>query len=382
MNILDYLDWRGDLLLSERPFNEVDNLILSTLVYLNMDGLVPEDPRASIALSELPDAYRAAGYDQSRFLNDPLPLLEKAVRTPRFSSVRVGRYVNRIDAGQLIQFAAATYYLDDGTAYIAFRGTDDTIVGWREDFNFGLLTETPGQSESVAYLDAVASDTACPLRVGGHSKGGNFAVYAASFCKKAIKERILSVYSNDGPGFVHSIVDSEGYSSIVSRIQKIIPESSLVGILLSGREHKRVIKSSARGIFQHNPYSWSIVGTKFDPADARSPGSLFMDETLSRWFEKLSDTQKADLISAIFDSLEASGVSTLSELKENPIVTYNAIKGAIKKIDPETQSEVLDTMRKLLLAGRDVLLDELHKKLDLLEQVLPKPNDSHPDRLP
>ncbi len=366
MNILDYLDWRGDLTFAERPFNEVDNLILSTLAYLKMDGLVPENPSASVSIADLPAKYKAAGYDQTAFFNDPYPLAEKAADTARFKDVRVSRYMSRTETDEAVQFAAVTFDLGDGTQYVAYRGTDETIVGWREDFNLALLPKTPGQSEAVDYVNAVAADTAGKLRLGGHSKGGNFAVYAAAFCEEATKKRILSVYSNDGPGFLHEIADSEAYKSILPRIQKIIPDSSLIGILLSGSEPKHVIASAARGVMQHNPYTWNILGQHFVAAERRDPFSVFIDETMARWIETLNDEQKQTLITAIFDSLEASGVSTVNDLKTGNLATYNAILQAIKKLDPSMQSEVADAMRKLALAGRDVLHEEIQKKLEAL----------------
>lgn len=366
MNILDYLDWRGDLTFAERPFNEVDNLILSTLAYLKMDGLVPENPSASVSIADLPAKYKAAGYDQTAFFNDPYPLAEKAADTARFKDVRVSRYMSRTETDEAVQFAAVTFDLGDGTQYVAYRGTDETIVGWREDFNLALLPKTPGQSEAVDYVNAVAADTAGKLRLGGHSKGGNFAVYAAAFCEEATKKRILSVYSNDGPGFLHEIADSEAYKSILPRIQKIIPDSSLIGILLSGSEPKHVIASAAHGVMQHNPYTWNILGQHFVAAERRDPFSVFIDETMARWIETLNDEQKQTLITAIFDSLEASGVSTVNDLKTGNLATYNAILQAIKKLDPSMQSEVADAMRKLALAGRDVLHEEIQKKLEAL----------------
>ena len=373
MNILDYLDWRGDITFAERSFNEVDNLILSTLAYLKMDGLVPENPSASVSIADLPAKYKAAGYDQTAFFNDPYPLAEKAADTARFKDVRVSRYISRTEADAAVQFAAVTFDLGDGTKYVAYRGTDETIVGWREDFNLALLPETPGQSEAVAYVNAVATDSDCPLRLGGHSKGGNFAVYAAAFCEETVKKRILSVYSNDGPGFLHEIADSDAYRSILPRIQKIIPESSLIGILLSGSEPKCVIASAAHGVMQHNPYTWNTIGPHFVAADRRDPFSVFMDETMARWMDTLNDEQKKTLIAAIFDSLEASGVSTVNDLKTGNLATYNAILQAIKKLDPSMQSEVADAMHKLALAGRDVLHEEIQKKLEaILPNGMPK----------
>ena len=369
MNILDYLEWRGDLLFTERPFNEVDNLILSSLAYLELEGIISNDGETK-NLPMILDYYNAAGYDQSDLVNDPRPLLEKIVSAPRFQKLQVGRYVSMTDADVGIQFAAMTFFLDDGTAYVAYRGTDTSVVGWREDFNFALMRETPGQSESVDYLNYIGENTTGPLIVGGHSKGGNFAVYASLFCSDAVKERIQTVYSNDGPGFMESIANSENYRMMISRIQKIIPENSLIGILLTGYEKKRVIKSSAKGILQHNPYTWDIRVTQFDPADERSDVSMFMDETLSRWIDSLSTNEKRTLISAIFDSLEDSGIDTLSAVKEHNLLTFGTIMDVIKNMDPDTSRSAFDSLGKLFSAGRDVLLKGFKDKFDELGAFL------------
>lgn len=377
MNILDYLDWRGDLLLNERPFNEIDNLILSSLAYLDLDGIVNNDDGTSDFPAIL-EKYNELGRDQSYLVNDPRPLLEKVVQTDRFRSVRVGRYVNQIDPEAEVQFAAMTFYLDDGTDYVAFRGTDNTIVGWREDFNFALLEETPGQSESVDYLNAVAASTDCPLRVGGHSKGGNFAVYASLFCDRSVKDRILTVYSNDGPGFMHSIAESDEYREMMPKIRKIIPENSLIGILLTGYEKKHVIKSSAKGIMQHNPFTWDTLKARFDPADERSPVSLFMDETLSRWIDGLSYEEKSSLISAIFDSLDASGETTVNALGENLAGVSGAIIGALKEMSKETSDTAKESIGKLFSAGREVIADGIKGQFSHLGKVLRKEPDEQP----
>ena len=227
MNMLDYIDWRGDLTFAQSGFGEVDNLIFSTLVYLKMDGLLPENGAGALTLAALLERYTAAGYDQSYSVNNPLPLLRKAAGSPRFRDVFVTDYVNKIDEAQQLQFAAATFLLPGD---LAFRGTDNTLVGWREDCNFSFLTETPGQTEAVAYVQRAAGRTNGNLLVGGHSKGGNFAVYAAAFCDTATQSRIALVYSNDGPGFNSAIADSKPNLAVLPKGVKIIPESSLVGI--------------------------------------------------------------------------------------------------------------------------------------------------------
>ncbi len=353
-NILDYLDWRGDITLRERPFNEIDNLILSCLAYLQMTDLVPgPGGKETVPLADLPARYERAGYDQSYLVNDALPLLKKAAVSRRFGNVRAGAYVDIVDAEKQLQFSAVTWYLDDDTIYAAYRGTDNTIVGWREDFNLSYMAETPGQQEAVRYLDRMAEETACPIRVGGHSKGGNLAVYAAAFCGAEARARLLTAYSNDGPGFNSAISLTEPYQSVLDKVDLIVPESSVIGILLSNKSDKRIVKSTASGPQQHDPYTWLVRGTEFETADALSVSSVFMDETLDRWIGEMSDDQREQLVSVIFDSMNAAGAATLHELNARKWSSYAAILRAVLKTDPVRRGSVLDALRKLAAAGSE-----------------------------
>ncbi|MBR3289989.1 MAG: DUF2974 domain-containing protein [Clostridia bacterium] len=359
MNMLDYIDWRGDLTFAQSGFNEVDNLIFSTLVYLNMDGLIAENHDRATPLEELYRLYTAAGYDQSYSVNDPLPLLTKAACAPRFKDVRVQWYVNKVDAGQQLQFAAATFILSDDLAFIAFRGTDNTLVGWREDCNFSFLTETPGQNEAVAYVNRIASRTTGDLIVGGHSKGGNFAVYGAAFCDRPVsQDRIIRVYSNDGPGFNSAIADSERYLAILNKTVKIIPDASLVGILLDNKTQRTIIQSDAKGLMQHNPYSWRVKGAAFERADERTDSSLLMDDALSEWIASLTTENKQILVNAVFDALEASGATTLREISENKWDAYSAILKAAAQMDQDSKSDIKEMLKKLLASGKDAVKNE------------------------
>lgn len=367
MNILDYIDWRGDLSFTLSPFNEVDNLIFSELAYLDMDGVLSADD--DLTLAEVNDRYIAAGHDQSYLINDPKPLLTKAAGSVRFRDVRVRWYTKKVDTEEQIQFAAMTFLVGDGLAYIGFSGTDNTIVGWREDCNFSFLSETPGQVEAAKYVDRIAGLTEGDLIVGGHSKGGNFAVYGAAFCDEAVRESmIIKVYSNDGPGFNDKVAASKEYLSILDKTEKIIPESSLVGILLSSKEERTVVKSDAKGVLQHDLYSWRVLGTRFEIADERSGASIFMDDTLGRWIASLSNENKQVLVNTVFDALEASGATTLSEINENKWTAYNAILKAIVEIDPESRNSVLSTLKKLFLTGRDVAAEERQKSIERMSR--------------
>jgi len=366
-NILDYIAWRGDLLFSERPFNEVDNLILAELSYLRMDGFVPAEPGEGITLGELYESYRRGGGTAEYHGNDPLPLFEAAASSERFRGVRLSACVSETDPEREIQFAAVCFALGDGTLYVAFRGTDNSIVGWREDFNLSYQRGTPGQLAAAAYLDRVAGCTERPLRVGGHSKGGNFATYAAAFCREDVRrERVMEVWSNDGPGFNRSLVDTEQVRAILPRTRHIIPESSLIGVLLTNQDEKEVVRSSASGIGQHDPYSWEVSACGFVRAEKQSATSVFMDETLDRWVDELDDAERANIVAAIFDSIEASGAGTLAELNENWWPSYSAILKAVRDMDPEHRKNALGSLKKLAKTGKDVLLSEAKKTLETL----------------
>ena len=365
MNIMDYIDWRGDLSFAQSPFNEVDNLIFSELAYLEMGGLVPEDDAETLTIAELHRLYTEAGRDRVPILlNDPNPTLKKAVTSERFANVGVKWYTQKIDTEKQVQFAAVTFIISDELAYIAFGGTDHSLVGWREDCNLSFMNETPGQREAVRYINEIAAKTHGSLIVGGHSKGGNFAIYGAAFCDENVsKDRIIQVYSNDGPGFNDRIVNDERYLAVLDKTLKIVPHASLVGILLSSRAKRKIIKSDAKGLSQHDPSSWRVWVTQFEEADERTKAGALLDNAMDRWISSLSDENKKTLVDNFFDALEASGVETLYDINENKLPTYNAILKALSKIDPDSRSDMFDSVKKLLISGRDALKEDVMKEL-------------------
>lgn len=358
MNILDYLDWRGDIKFEERAFNEVDNLIFSTLAYVDMEGLIDEK---GTSVSELYRKYKEAGYDQSGMIINPLPLLERAACSDRYKNVLMKYYVNKIDAEKQLQFSAVTFEFAQ-TAYVAYRGTDNTLAGWHEDCNMSYLPKTAGQCEAVNYLNAISEKTKYDLIVGGHSKGGNFAVYASAFCNPEIHQRILKVYSNDGPGFNSTIANSKEYLDIIPKTEHIITDSSIVGILLSSKSKRKVIKSSAMGFDQHNPYTWNVFCTEFEKADGLSQASIFMDTTTSKWIDSLNDDSKKILIDSVFNSLELCGATTINDIADKKWEVYNSVLKAISAMNTETRNEIGNSLKKLFDSGRDVILKGLYNK--------------------
>lgn len=362
-NINDYLEWRGDLSFNIAPFNAVDNLILAELTYMDFSSLVPEQ---GIGLNQLAQAYQNCGRHDPSWpeRNRQVELIRTS---KRFSEVRAYHFVNRLTESDPSQFAAITYSLPDGTLYAAFRGTDNTIAGWHEDFNLAVESETPGQSEAVRYLNEVGN-TAGRILVGGHSKGGNFAVYAALNCNPEVKQHIAVVYDNDGPGFQKAVVESPEYQDIKGRIVRLLPESSVIGILLANDLPENVIQSNEKGVMQHDPFSWEVLCDHFVQVKQRSNSSQFWQEALNGWIDAMSPQEKKEFVNVVFTTANAGGNShtTFREIRQEGIPAYSRIMRAIKDMPAEKKKVMMDCLKKLAdssgVAVKDGIRELLNEK--------------------
>ncbi len=358
-NLMDYLEWRGDVSFATDPFNEVDNLILAELAYVDFSSCVPgmaSERRVSIreAAEWFWSQHTREEVLASRTLYHMAPMiLEKLPDAPRFAGVELTGYTNVVSDETDEQMAAMTCFLPDGTAYAAFRGTDDTITGWKEDFNLSFLPQTPGQRRAAEYLSEMFAGTEMPIRVGGHSKGGNFAVYAAAFCKTEIRERIREVYTNDGPGFLKDVTSREEYQEILPRIISIIPEESVFGLLLDSSYKHRVVRSSERGLRQHDALSWMVRRNRFEAVPANSEVSRFLNLTLSRWIEGVPREERKEFVDTVFSVIEAAGEDTVSGLQRDGLKSLPEMARFLWRMDEEDQRRLRGILRELLRAGTE-----------------------------
>ena len=356
-NILDYLDWRGDLTLAERGFNEVDNLLMAELCFLDFSGIVPADFSAPVSLPEAMQKYDAAKPQETMGVLVPEQIPElghKMAASRRFSDLTLCAYVSRTDEETQTQFSALTALLPDKTAYIAFRGTDDTIVGWKEDFNLAFLPVVPAQKMAAEYLAAAAAALPShPLRVGGHSKGGNLAVYAAAHTPQPVQARLEAVYNNDGPGFCAGALDETGYAAVRERIRTFVPQTSIVGMLLDHEERYTVVRSRQVGLLQHDPFSWQVEGPDFVRLETVTSSSRFLSLTLKNWVASMDRERREAFVDALFDILGSAGADTTEELSEGWLKNAAAILSKLRSVDDETRRMLLEVLRALLAAARE-----------------------------
>lgn len=369
-NIMDYLDWRGDLTFEQSEFNEVDNLILSQLVYVDLEGIVggPES-KEKVTVEEASRIFFET-HDEDEIMKrvsmtkTAMYVLKKMAETRRFKDARLFGYVNDIDLKKQSQFSVVCVLLEDKSIYVAFSGTDDSIVGWRENFNMGFLSETPGQLKAVDYLNNMIRIGQRQVRVGGHSKGGNLAVYAAVKCKPYIKKKITAVYSNDGPGFSHKMVNSEEYQEMLPKIKTILPESSIVGMLLEHEEYFEVVKSSNSGVMQHDAMSWELLGTNFIPADNIAIQSIVVDETMKTWLRQLDLKQREQIVETVFSMLEDLNIRTVDDFYHSKWKVIQEVMKAKSTLPPETQKLFSKAIKLFWKTGNDTVKQYVREKME------------------
>ena len=374
--VMDYLRWRGDLTFAQDGFNEVDDLVLCIISYLNFrrfDDLRTTDPARAVALPDV--AARLTEEDEQLGLSelDYIPLMRLAAETERFRDVRMFGFTHEWDEAKEMQFDAVSYLLPDDTLLVSFMGTDTSLVGWKEDFNMSVLTAVPAQERATAYTVEMAA--ACPdrkLRIAGHSKGGNLAVWAAIHIPAQLQEqRLLDAYNNDGPGFSHDMVDSDAYRRVADKLHTYIPESSIVGVLLEHAEDYAVIDSSNRSVMQHEPMSWSVLGPRFVHLGQRSQMGKLSDDVLRQWIGSMTPQEREQFSDALFDVLSLSGKArTLDDLRTGGLAGGAALLKQYSGADEQDKKIIAEIFRRLAVDVKEELKKAAGQGLKTAEKGL------------
>ena len=362
MELLDYLQWRNDVPLSVSPFNEVDNVIFSYLSYIDFRDL-KEDWKGFFDLKDLfrdfCEKYSLEEIQTTGEFTERAPLLlQEMMAGERFSATKVGYYAEDFDKDKVKQFAALVFLLPDGRNYISFRGTDKTITGWKEDFLMSCRTETAGAKEAVAYFNKIAPVLEGELILGGHSKGGNFAMYAAAFCEAEHKERIVQVYNNDGPGFREEVIQSPEFQELLPKIITIAPQSSIIGQLLSNPAKQHVIHSTAKGILQHDAMTWeaekdTLVSSELDEL------SEYTKTTLGSWLESMDDETRESLCTTAFSLIESTKSETFIEFSGNLMKNMETIWKEMGKLPEEKKKEIMNALSNLMESSKQAAVSQI-----------------------
>ncbi|MCQ2080381.1 MAG: DUF2974 domain-containing protein [Lachnospiraceae bacterium] len=363
-NIIDYLKERKNISFLEDPFNEVDGLVLAELVYSNFNQILDEN--SDMSIEELSKEFWNL-HTEKEIMSSPsttkmAPFLMKEMEdSSRFKGMRVKKFVEDSSLEDIMQFAALTFELPDGSVFISFRGTDGTVVGWAEDFKFSFST-TEGHKMAVDYINEYHKNQSKPIRVGGHSKGGNLAVFASAFCDTSIRKKIVNVYSYDGPGFLMNIIDSKEYKDILPRVLSVVPESSLVGTLLTNQYKTIITNADGFFVFQHDDMQWHIVDNHFEELESRSEISLFFEEVLRNWQLRCDENEREEIFEAIFSLITDNELLKEDDEKLTPAFFYNVIKKS-SKLSGKDKSLLLDSISEVFSSISDVTKRKIKENL-------------------
>ena len=359
--IWDYLSWRGDLLMTQDGFNEVDNLLLCIVSYIDFRRIArlrSFDPTYAMPMGEV--CQQLTAEDEQRGLSNQeyIPVMRAMAATPRFRDAKMFAFEDSYDEEKVMQFAAVSFLLPDNSVFLAYRGTDTTLVGWVEDFNMSFMTAVPAQLRAVDYAVEVAKKAPRrPLRVGGHSKGGNLAAYAAIHLPEKLQtRRLVAAYNNDGPGFNKEVLESAAFARVQDKIRTFVPESSAVGMLLEHTEDYIVIDSTTISLLQHEPLSWYVLGHLFIYLGQRSEGAQLSDTVIREWLADLSTEERQEFVETVHSILSAGGkMKTLDDLREGGLGSGVALLKEYMGADEQKKKMLSELMGRLTASARGEL---------------------------
>ncbi len=359
-NCFDYLEWRGDIPFSLAEPNEVDGMLLSRFSY------APFELAGGPFPMKVSDACRAMlenkELDAHLVHKDDRLVIEAFETSSRFSECYVFGYEDTIDTETETQFSAITVKLSQALYYIAFRGTDDTLVGWKEDFNMSFTFPVPAQKLAVEYVEKIARRVRGKIICGGHSKGGNLAVYAAAFSKHKVQARIVRVDNFDGPGFDERVLGMPGYLAVRERINTYVPKSSVVGLLLSHEEEYTIVDSTYSGLLQHDTYSWVVVRDKFKYLEKVTDTSRFLDATLREWIGRMEPEKREIIVDALYETVVGTSAETISDLSGNWFANALSIVNGFRDLDDETKKLIYEAILSLAKSAKKTIFSELQKR--------------------
>ena len=342
-NILNYAK-SNTKSFEEVPFNAVDSLILSTLAYIDFDFLFKKEYK--LVIKDVPLAKINKKLITIREADKYIKLFNYVHDNPRYRDGIFRDYIEIASDSDETHFNAMTFSFND-FSYIAYMGTGASLVDWKEDFKLAYKKYVPAQRYAKEYLDKMLKHLSGDIYVGGHSKGGNLACYAATYTKLFNKFRIKEVFNHDGPGFNKKIYNSFSYRSIKNKINKTVPQSSLVGMLFYSRVQLKIIKSSGFSLLQHSPFTWLVKNNDFIYLEDRTWDSKYFDKTITDWLDSLSKKEIEIFVEALFDILSKVDYETIDITRYKFFNFIKVVKKGTNDLDPETKEIVLHVLDRL-----------------------------------
>lgn len=341
-NMYTYLKYYKELSFAEIPFNDVDNLVFSTLAYLPLKGLVSKE---DVPLNLLKQQLKIVESHHQSLKTKALNILNEIAGSKRYQKVTIGNYIDIHNAET--QFKAITIRFNQSNCYVTYQGTDNSLVGWKEDFDLAYCYPVPAQRHAAIYLNNAVKDSDKIVYVGGHSKGGNLAMAAAMEANNSISHKIMAVYNNDGPGFLNAEYHSPKFQNMARKLKVIIPEESFVGVLLSCTNKYQVVKSSAENIYQHDLTTWQCFGL-FLLEGSQSKTSQKFQHKINTWINQTDKDNKELLINSLFKVIEESQIQNFHEFRHLTWAQLSTMIKEAKHLNEKSKQLLLENLINLI----------------------------------
>lgn len=362
-NINDYLLWRGDIKINKAsPFNQIDSMVLARFSYLLFDKITLNKKETIKSISN-----KMKDFPNNKFrYNGDKDLITNLGVSDRFKNMLVTDFIQNTDKAIEKQFSAITVHISDKEMYLSFIGTDSSIVGWKEDFNLTFRDDIPAQHDALEYLNKISQKYPNKkIRLGGHSKGGNIAIYASIYSSKEIQNRIIKVDNYDGPGFDNNIIKSFKDTGILKKITTFIPQDSVIGRLLEHKEKVEIVYSLEKGIYQHDIYSWQLLGKELTHMPNVTASSELIYKTIRNWLKQTTPEQRKVFIDGLFEVFYSTSANTFGEFSSTWMKNIPTLFKTYKGISEEDRKTIIKMLKEFGKAYTLTLKEnEIKKKKD------------------
>lgn len=362
-NIINYIKKTGQHTFEEIPFNEVDNVVFASISYLNLEGIV-ENSKITIeeAGTKFFKKYNKKDFRNNIFsVQSAIKIFASAYQANRYKNLSLRNYVYECDETK--QFSAVFIDLSNRYTYVSFEGTDDLVSGWKEDAKMTYEFPIPSQKAAIKYINKyIPAFSRRKYIIGGHSKGGNLALVAGMYARPIIKSKIKNIYMNDAPGLKLEQISSSEYRSIKNRIERIIPNYCIIGLMLRHTYDYHVILSNKTGLLAHNIINWQVENQAFIKTELSS-FSKKLDKVLTDWLDSYNDQERQELVEDLFEVLNRANITSLLELKSSTLPSISAILKESKKINPASKKEIRRFIKTLIAFFKEESSNYIHSKI-------------------
>ena len=377
-NLITYVQQYGAQTFEDKSLTDIDVLVLTEIAYLPFDEIVPKsfDITEAISLEQLGKEFetiKEKEHENNPFMitSERIELLEVVSKSQRYKEIKVFGFMNDIDDERTKQFAAVCYQWEEENRWIIFRGTDETLIGWKEDFMMTYSDLIPAQTDAIEYLKKQAETFSGTLNVSGHSKGGNLSLYASAMQEEAIQNRIEQIYCWESPGVHRSILGTEGDQRVVSKAKRYIPQDSIVGLMLESQVPYHIIESQGSGISQHSALMWNIEEDHFVELTELTKNSQLTDQTFKQWTEVVSDEDLKLFFDTFFDLIFEMGVETVNDVYYNFRMYMQKFFEKAYRMNPEKREVLLRVGHLLFQIRYEIWKENLSFSVELPNITLP-----------